>query len=62
MLGKCNTTAQTEANIKAYMRGVFPDGMNYDQKIRAYDEMTRDYHWICINQWSGEIFRFKLNL
>lgn len=62
MLGRCNTTSQTEANIKAYMRGIFPDGMNYDQKIRAYDEMTKDYHWICINQWSGEVFRFKLNL
>lgn len=62
LLGRCNTTSQTEANIKAYMRGVFPDGMNYDQKIRAYDEMTKDHTWICLNQYTGEIFRFKLNL
>lgn len=61
-LGKCNTTSQTEANIKAYMRGLFPDGMTYDQKIRAYDEMTKDFYWICINQWSGECFRCKLDL
>ena len=61
-LGRCNTTAQTEANIKAYMRGLFPDGLNYDQKIRLYDEMTSDHHWILINQYSGECFRFKLKL
>ena len=62
MLGRCNTTAQTEANIKAYMRGIFPDGMNYDQKIRLYDEMTKDHYWICLNQYTGEVFRFKLKL
>lgn len=62
MLGKCNTTAQAEANIKAYMRGIFPDGMNYDQKIRLYNEMTEDHYWICLNQYTGEVFRFKLNL
>lgn len=62
LLGRCNTTAQSEANIKAYMRGVFPDGMNYDQKIRLYDEMTKDHYWICINQYSGEVFRTKIKI
>jgi len=62
LLGRCNTTAQTEANIKAYLRGVFPDGMNYDQKIRMYDEMTKDHYWICINQYSGEVFRTKIKI
>jgi len=62
LLGRCNTTSQTEANIKAYMRGIFPDGLNYDQKIRLYDEMTKDHHWICLNQYTGEVFRFKLKL
>lgn len=61
-LGRCNTTAQTEAVIKAYMRGIFPDGMNYDQKIRLYDDMTRDHWWICLNQYTGQCFRFKLKL
>lgn len=62
MLGRCNTTAQTEANIKAYMRGIFPDGLNMDQKIRIYDEMTKDHYWICLNQYTGEVYRFKLKL
>jgi hypothetical protein len=62
LLGRCNTTAQTEANIKAYLRGIFPDGMNYDQKIRLYDEMTKDHWWICLNQYTGEVFRTKIQL
>lgn len=62
MLGRCNTTAQSEANIKAYMRGIFPDGLSYDQKIRIYDELTKDHYWICLNQYTGEVFRFKLKL
>lgn len=62
LLGRCNTTAQTESNIKAYLRGVFPDGMNYDQKIRMYDEMTKDHYWICLNQYTGEIFRTKIQI
>ena len=62
LLGRCNTTAQTEANIKAYLRGIFPDGMNYDQKIRIYDEMTKDHYWICLNQYTGEVFRTKIKI
>lgn len=62
LLGKCNTTSQSEANIKAYLRGVFPDGLNFDQKIRLYDAMTADHHWICINNLTGEIFRTKIKI
>jgi len=62
LLGKCNTSSQAEGNIKAYMRGIFPDGLNFDQKIRIYDALTSDHHWICINNYTGEIFRFKLKL
>jgi hypothetical protein len=62
LLGRCNTTAQTEANIKAYLRGIFPDGMNYDQKIRLYDEMTKDHWWICLNQYTGSVFRTKIQV
>lgn len=62
LLGRCNTTAQSEANIKAYMRGMFPDGLNMDQKIRIYDELTKDHWWICINQYSGEVFRTKIKV
>lgn len=62
LLGKCNTTSQSEANIKAYMRGMFPDGLNMDQKIRVYDALTSDHYWICINQLTGEVFRTKIKI
>ena len=62
LLGKCNTTSQSEGNIKAYMRGMFPDGLNMDQKIRLYDMMTSDHYWIVINQLTGEVFRTKIKI
>jgi hypothetical protein len=62
LLGRCNTTAQSEANIKAYLRGVFPDGLNMDQKIRIYDELTKDHFWICLNQYTGEVYRTKIKV
>lgn len=62
LLGKCNTTSQSEGNIKSYMRGMFPDGLNMDQKIRLYDMMTSDHYWIVINQLTGEVFRTKIKI
>lgn len=61
-LFKSNTTAQTEANIKAYLRGVFPDGKNYDEKIRAMTEMLEDHHFIFLDNLNGTIQRCKINL
>ena len=57
-----NTTAQIEAVIKAYLRGVFPDSLSYENKIAIYKELTRDHHMIVLNNHTGEIFRSKINL
>lgn len=57
-----NTTAQVEAVIKAYLRGVFPDSLSYENKIAIYRELTRDHYMIVINNYTGEIFRSKVNL
>ena len=57
-----NTTAQVEAVIKCYLRGVFPDSLSYENKIAIYRELTRDHHMIVINNYTGEIFRSKVNL
>lgn len=59
---KSNTTSQTEANIKAYLRGVFPEGLNYDQKIRAMTEMLADHHFIFIDNLNGTIQRCRIDL
>ena len=57
-----NTTAQIEAVIKAYLRGVFPDSLSYENKIAIYRELTRDHHMIVLNNHTGQIFRSKINL
>ena len=59
---KSNTTAQTEANIKAYLRGVFPIGMGYDEKIKAMTEMCEDHHFIFLDNLNGTIQRCKIDL
>ena len=62
MLFKCNTTEQIEAVIKCYLRGVFPQGWNYDQKIDWYRKMTEDHHFIFLDNFAGTIQRCKLNI
>ena len=62
LLGYQNTTAQIEAVIKYYLRGVFPDSLNYDNKIAIYRELTKDHYFLIINNHTGEIFRAKVDL
>lgn len=62
LLGYQNTSAQIEAVIKYYLRGVFPDSLNYDNKIALYKELTKDHYFIVINNYTGDIFRAKVNL
>lgn len=60
MLFKCNTTEQIEAVIKAYLRGVFPQGWNYDQKIDWYRRATEDHHFLFLDNLTGVIVRCRL--
>jgi hypothetical protein len=62
MLFKQNTSAQAEAVIKAFLRGVFPEGLNYDQKIDLYNQLTADHHFLFIDNLNGTISRCKIDL
>jgi hypothetical protein len=62
LIFKSNTTSQTEANIKAYLRGVFPESANYEYKIKAMTEMCEDHHFILLDNLNGTIQRCKINL
>ena len=42
MLFKQNSTEQIEQTIKCYLRGYFPEGWNYEQKILWYKQQTDD--------------------
>jgi hypothetical protein len=57
-----NTTAQMEANIKHYLRGIWAEGWSYEKKIEAYREMTADHHFIFIDNLNGTIQRCKIDL
>jgi len=61
-LFKQNTSAQAEAVIKAFLRGVFPEGLNYDQKIDLYNQLTADHHFLFIDNLNGTIQRCKIDL
>lgn len=62
MLFHQNTSQQTEAVIKAFLRGYLPQGWNYDDKIAWYEEHTRDHHFIFIDNLAGTIQRCKIDL
>lgn len=62
MLFKCNTTEQIEAIIKVYLRGVFPQGWNYDQKIEWYKQATEDHHFLFLDNLKGTITRCKIDI
>ena len=38
MLGRCNSTEQTEAVIKGWLRGYFPKSMTYEEKIKLINQ------------------------
>lgn len=60
LLFRNSTTEQCEAVIKGFLRGIFPDGWNYDDKIRWLREMTDDHHFLFINNLDATITRCKL--
>ena len=62
MLFRCNNTEASERVIKTFLRGYFPQGMNYDQKIKLYNDLTADYHFLLINNLDGTICRSKIEL
>lgn len=62
LLGAQNSTERIEQTIKVYLRGYFPQGWSYDEKIAEYKRLTADHHFILINNWTGEMFRTKVDL
>lgn len=62
MLFKQNSTEQIEQTIKSYLRGYFPQGWNYEEKIEWYRAATADHHFLFIDNWAGTIQRCKIDL
>lgn len=62
MLFKQNSSEQIEQTIKGWLRGYFPKGMSYEDKIAWYKAATEDHHFILIDNWNGTIQRCKIDL
>jgi hypothetical protein len=62
LLFKLNNTESIEKTIKCFLRGYLPQGLNYDQKIKIYQELTDDHHFLMINNLTGEIHRCKIKI
>jgi len=62
MLFKQNSSEQIEQTIKGFLRGYFPKGMTYEDKIEWYKKATEDHHFILIDNWNGTIQRCKIDL
>lgn len=59
-LGRMNSSQEVERNVKEYLTGYFPTSMNMAQKILLYKELTKNYQWIVVDNFNGQIFLTKL--
>jgi hypothetical protein len=59
-LGRMNSSAEIERNIKDFLSGHFPTNMKMTEKIKLYQALVADYCWIVLDNINGHIFRTKL--
>lgn len=60
MLGKMNSDEQIEKTIKMYLTSYLKGKMT--DKIRQYRSLTDNYHWIVVDNLTGDVYRTKLNI
>ena len=60
MLGRMNSEEQIEKTIKMYLTSYLKGKMA--DKIREYRSLTDNYHWIVVDNLSGQIYRTKIGL
>lgn len=59
-LGRMNSSAEIERNIKDFLSGHFPSNLKMTEKIKLYQALVADYCWIVLDNINGHIFRTKL--
>ena len=60
MLGKMNSSAEQERNIKDFLQGYFPTTLKMAEKIQLYKRLTDDHCWLLIDSINGILYRTKL--
>jgi GTPase SAR1 family protein len=61
-LGRLNSDEEIEKIIKAYLTSFFPSDLKIADKIKKYKELTKNYHFIVLDNIDGNIFITKLSL
>jgi hypothetical protein len=61
-LMRCNNDDLIRDIIKAYLSSWFPSDLKMDDKIKLYKEYTKNYHFICINNLTDEVFISKVKI
>jgi hypothetical protein len=61
LLGYMNSDESCEKVIRMFCYASIP-GKNIEAKIHEYKKLTADHHWLCLNNLTGEFYRFKLKI
>jgi GTPase SAR1 family protein len=61
-LGRLNSDEETKKIIDAYLTSYFSSDLKMVDKIKKYKEMTKNYHFIILDNIEGNIFISKLSL
>ena len=61
-LGKLNSSMAVEKVIKCYLLSHFPSGMKMPDKIKLYNDLTKDHNWIVLDAIDNVAFITKLEL
>jgi hypothetical protein len=61
ILGYLNSSEACERTIRMFCYSEIP-GKNIEEKIKEYQRLTFDHHWLMLDFLTGERYRFKLKL
>ena len=61
LLGYLNSDESCEKVIRMFAYASIA-GKNIEEKIHTYKRLTSDHYWLCLNNLTGELYRFKLRV
>lgn len=61
LLGFFNSDEKVEKAIRGFCYASIP-GRNIQEKIVKYKELTKDHHFLCIDNLKGCMYRFKISI
>ena len=59
-LGRLGNDYEIELTVKAFLQTFFPKDYSMFDKIQAYKDLTKNYHFICLDNINGDVFITKV--